>query len=721
MRNFMKDLIYPLVILIVAVVVLFYYFKNATTMENKSSWNYPHTKKVDVTDDYFGVKVADPYRWLEDENSPETKEWIKKQNEVTFSYLSKIPYRTKIKERLEQLWNYERKSTPFVKGNLTFYFYNPGLLNQSILYVQKESEEPRVLIDPNKFSEDGTIALSGIGISQDAKYIAYSISKGGSDWREIMVKDIESGEMLPDTIKWAKFTGISWDKDGFYYSGYTPPAKGKELTMKNEYHKLFYHKLGTPQSEDKVIMENKDDPYRMFYASITDDGRYLIVYEEARNVMGNRIWVKDLKKKSDFVLLNEGFDFEYGVVGNIGTVLYVRTNDNAENYKLMAVDLKNPAKPVWKELLPETENVLLDAVLANNDKMVVKYMKDASDRLYIYNKDGKFIKELTLPTLGSVGGPNAYIDKNYMYYSFTSFLYPSVVYKYDFDNDTSEEIFRPSIDFDFDNYVTEQVFYKSKDGTKIPMFIVHKKDIKLDGNNPAWLYGYGGFNISLKPYFNPARLVLFENGVVFAMANLRGGGEYGRKWHEAGMKLNKQNVFDDFIAAAEYLIDKKYTSPDKLIIHGGSNGGLLVGAVTNQRPDLFAVAIPSVGVMDMLRFHKFTIGWNWVTDYGSSEDSVQFHYLYKYSPLHNIKEGVEYPAVLVTTADHDDRVVPAHSFKYIATLQEKYHGKHPVMIRIETMAGHGAGKPVSKTIEEIADMYAFAFYNVGMKDCCTKK
>ncbi len=716
MKNEIRQLVWSSLLLIVAIVFAFYYFQKQGNMEKQVIWNYPKAKKVDVVDNYFGTKVPDPYRWMEDENSPDVKKWIKEENELTFDYLSKIPYRKKIKKRLEKLWNYERQSVPFTKGDLTFYFYNPGLLNQSILYVQKDVEAPRVLIDPNKFSKDGTIALSGIGISKDGKYIAYSISKGGSDWREIYVKEIETGKMLPDTIKWAKFTGISWGKDGFYYSGYTPPVDGKELTMKNEYHKLFYHKLGTPQSEDVVVMENKEDPYRMFYAYVTDDARFLVITEEARNKMGNRVWIKDLKRNTKPVLLNKTFDYEYSVVGNIGTKLFVKTNDGAENYKLMSVDLRNMNNPVWSEVLPETKNVFLSAEIADRDKLVVKYMVDASDRLYIYDVKGKLIKEIKLPTLGSVGGPNTDPEKSYMYYSFTSFLYPSVIYKYDFNKDTSIEIFRPKIDFDFDDYVTEQVFYKSKDGTKIPMFIVHKKDIKFNGNNPAWLYGYGGFNISLKPYFSPARLVLFENGVVFALANLRGGGEYGRKWHEAGMKLNKQNVFDDFISAGEYLIKKGYTSPQKLIIHGGSNGGLLVGAVTNQRPDLFAVAIPSVGVMDMLRFQKFTIGWNWVTDYGSSDDSTQFEYIYKYSPLHNIREGVEYPAVLVTTADHDDRVVPAHSFKYIATLQEKYKGKNPVLIRIETMAGHGAGKPVSKIIEETADMYAFAFYNVGIKD-----
>ena len=717
MKNEAKNLILSTLFLILALWVGFYFSKKEGVMKEKTNpWNYPETKKVNVVDDYFGTKVSDPYRWLEDDNSPETKKWVKEENKVTFDYLSKIPYRQKIKDRLKDLWNYEKKSVPFTKGNLTFYYYNPGLKNQSILFYYKNNEKPKALIDPNTFSKDGTIALSGIAISNDGKYIAYSISRGGSDWREIAVKEIETGKQLKDTVKWAKFTNIAWYKDGFYYSGYTPPKEGEELTLKNEYHKLYYHKLGTPQSEDKIVMENKKDPYRMFYASVTDDERFLIIYEEARNVMGNRIWIKDLKKNSNPVLLMVSFDFEYSVIGNIGDKLFVRTNKNADNYKLAEVDLSNMAKPVWKDIIPEKENVLLSAEIADNDKLVVKYMVDASDMLYIYGLQGDFIKEIKLPSLGSVGGPNAEKGKNYMYYSFNSFLYPSVIYKYDFEKDTSIEIFRPKIDFDFDDYVTEQVFYKSKDGTKIPMFIVHKKDIKLDGNNPAWLYGYGGFNISLKPYFSPARLVLFENGVVFALANLRGGGEYGKKWHEAGMKLNKQNVFDDFIAAAEYLINKGYTSPKKLIIHGGSNGGLLVGAVTNQRPDLFAVAIPSVGVMDMLRFQKFTIGWNWVTDYGSSDDSTQFEYIYKYSPLHNIKDGVEYPAVLVTTADHDDRVVPAHSFKYIATLQEKYKGKNPVMIRIETMAGHGAGKPVSKIIDEIGDMYAFAFYNVGIKD-----
>ncbi len=717
MKSEMKNLWYSVLLLIVAIIVGFYFAKNNNTMkQTQKKWNYPNPKKVDTIDNYFGTKVPDPYRWMENENDPNLKKWIKEENKLTFDYLSKIPYRNKIKKRLEELINYERKSTPFTKGNLTFYFYNPGTLNQSILYVQEPGKKARKLIDPNTFSKDGTIALSGIGISHNTKYIAYSISVGGSDWRQIIVKEIKTGKNIDDTIHWAKFTGISWFKNGFFYSGYTPPEKGKELSMKNEYHKLFYHKLGTPQSQDKVIMEDKNDPYRMFYADVTYDEKYLIITEEARNTMGNRIWIKDLQKNTNPFLLNQSFDYEYSVIGHIGTKLFIKTNKDAENYKLVIADISNPSNIIWTDLLPEQDDVLLSADIANENNLVVKYMKDASDRLYIYDLSGKKIKEITLPTLGSIGGPNTEYDKDYMYYSFTSFLYPSVIYKYDFKKDTSVEIFRPKINFDFDNYVTEQIFYKSKDGTKIPMFIVHKKGIKLDHNNPAWLYGYGGFNISLKPYFSATRLVLFENGVVFAMANLRGGGEYGRKWHEAGMKLNKQNVFDDFIAAAEYLINKGYTSPKKLIIHGGSNGGLLIGAVTNQRSDLFAVAIPSVGVMDMLRFQKFTIGWNWVTDYGSSDDSTQFAYIYKYSPLYNIHEGINYPAILATTADHDDRVVPAHSFKYIATLQEKYKGPNPVMIRIETMAGHGAGKPISKIIEEVTDMYAFAFYNVGIKD-----
>ena len=684
-------------------------------LENQEKINYPEAKKVDSVDVYFGTKVPAPYRWMEDENSPELKKWIQEENKVTQDYLAKIPYRAKIERRLKELANYPKQSAPFMKDSLLFYYKNTGLQNQSVLCVKIGNQPEKVLLDPNTLSEDGTSALGGIGISKDGKYLAYTVSTGGSDWREIFVKDIASGKMLDDHIRWAKFTSVSWYKDGFFYSGYTPPADDKALTVKNEFHKLYYHRLGTPQSQDSIVMQNKKLPLRMFYGQVTDDEKYLIIYEENEGSMGNKFYVKDLENDSPILPMVDNFNFENGVIGNEGNFLFVRTNKDAENYKIAKIDLTDLQNPVWTDILPNTENVLESAELADG-KLVISYMVDAHNNLAVYDLSGKKIDDIPLPALGSVSGFNGEKNKDYGYFSFNSFTYPSVIYRYSFKDNSLEKVFEPEINFDFTGYETKQVFYSSKDGTKIPMFIVCKKGIKLDGNNPVFLYGYGGFNISLTPRFSVSRLVLLENGFVFAMPNLRGGGEYGKKWHEAGMKLNKQNVFDDFIAAAEYLVKEKYTNPKKIVIHGGSNGGLLVGAVTNQRPDLFAVAIPSVGVMDMLRYQKFTIGWNWITDYGSSDDSVQFNNLIKYSPLHNIREDVNYPAVLVTTADHDDRVVPAHSFKYIATLQEKYKGPNPVLIRIETMAGHGAGKSLDKYIEETADMFAFAFYNIGITD-----
>jgi len=688
-------------------------FTACNNSKNQMKINYPEAKKVDTVDTYFGTKVPDPYRWMENENSSELKEWINAENKITQNYLAQIPYRKKIESRLNQLANYKKQSKPFMKDSLLFYYKNTGLQNQSVLYVKINNQPEKVLLDPNKLSDDGTTALGGIGISKDGKYLAYSISKGGSDWREIFVKNITSGKMLDDHIKWAKFTDISWYGDGFYYSGYTPPEKGKALTVKNEFHKLYYHRLGTPQLQDIIVMQNKKLPLRMFYGQVTDDERYLIIYEENEGSMGNKFYIKDLLADSPIIPLTDNFDYDNSIIGNVGNFLFVRTNKEAENYKLTKIDLTNLKNPVWTDLLPNTDNVLESVTIANRE-LVVSYMVDAHNNLAVYDLNGQKINDIPLPTLGSVSSFSGDKDKDYGYFSFTSFTYPSVVYRYSFNGNALKKVFEPKINFNFDDYETKQVFYTSKDGTKIPMFIVSKKGMKLDGNNPVFLYGYGGLNISLTPSFSASRLVLLENGFVFAMPNLRGGGEYGKKWHEAGMKLNKQNVFDDFIAAAEYLIKQKYTNPKKIVIHGASNGGLLIGAVTNQRPDLFAVAIPSVGVMDMLRYQKFTIGWNWVTDYGSSDDSTQFQNLYKYSPLQNIKENVNYPAVLVTTADHDDRVVPAHSFKYIATLQEKYKGQHPVLIRVETMAGHGAGKSLEKYLEETADMFAFAFYNVGI-------
>ncbi len=689
------------------------FFTSCNDSENPMKLIYPKAKKVDTVDTYFGKKIPDSYRWMENENSPELKEWINAENKITQNYLAQIPYRKKIELRLNQLANYKRQSKPFMKDSLLFYYKNSGLQNQSVLYVKINNQPEKVLLDPNKLSDDGTTALGEIGISKDGKYLAYAISTGGSDWREIFVKDISTGKMLDDHILWAKFTNISWFGDGFYYSGYTPPENGKTLTVKNEFHKLYYHRLGTPQSQDLIVMQNKELPLRMFYGQVTDDERYLIVYEENEGAMGNKFYIKDLLTDSPIIPLTDNFDYDNGIIDNIGNFLFVRTNKEAENYKLIKIDLTDLQSPVWIDLLPNTDNVLKSVTIANGE-LVVSYMVDAHNNLAVYDLYGQKVKDIPLPALGSVSDFSGEIDKDYGYFSFDSFTYPSVVYRYSFKDNVLEKVFEPEIHFNFDDYDTKQVFYTSKDGTKIPMFIVSKKGMKQDGNNPVFLYGYGGFNISLTPGFSASRLVLLENGFVFAMPNLRGGGEYGKKWHEAGMKLNKQNVFDDFIAAAEYLIKEKYTNPKKIVIHGGSNGGLLVGAVTNQRPDLFAVAIPSVGVMDMLRYQKFTIGWNWVTDYGSSDDSIQFQNLYNYSPLHNIKKNVEYPSILVTTADHDDRVVPAHSFKYIATLQEKYKGPNPVLIRIETMAGHGAGKSLEKYIEETADIFAFAFYNVGV-------
>ncbi len=708
----MKKLIYLLVI--ISVISCNSNNEKSNETKNNMKIEYPKTKKVDVVDDYFGTKVPDPYRWLENDTSAETKEWVKAENKVTFDYLSKIPFRDKIKNRLKQIINYPKVSTPFKSGDLYFYYKNTGLQDQSVLYVTKDyNVDGEVILDPNKLSDDGTVALSTMGVSNDGKYLAYAISKAGSDWQEIFVKNIETKEMLKDHLNWVKFSGIAWYKDGFYYSGYDAPVDGKEYSNKNEFHKLYYHKLGTPQSDDKIIMQNKDLPLRMFYASVTDDEKYLLVYEENVGSRGNKIHLKDLENNFDYVELTPNFDYEYSFIGNDGSVLYFVTNDNAPKYKLVKFDLSTMKNLKPQDVIPEGDNVLESVSFVNN-KLVAIYMKDAHNVIDIFDTNGKKINSVDLPTMCTVDNFTGKKDDKIGFYNATSFLFPSTVYKYDFETNKSEVFFKPQVDFADSLYETKQIFYKSKDGTKIPMFITCKKGLKLDGSHPTLLYAYGGFNISLTPSFSSTRLIWLENNGVFAVANLRGGGEYGQKWHEGGMKLNKQNVFDDFISAAEYLISEKYTSNKLLTIQGGSNGGLLIGAVTNQRPDLFAVALPAVGVMDMLRYQKFTIGWNWITDYGSSDDSIQFNNLIKFSPLHNIKENVDYPPVLVTTADHDDRVVPAHSFKYIATLQEKYKGKNPVLIRIETKAGHGGGKPVSKIIDEYADLWSFAFYNMGI-------
>ena len=679
---------------------------------NKQKIDYPDTKKVDQTDVYFGTKIEDPYRWLENDTSKETEDWVIAQNKVTFDYLAKIPFRENIKSRLTDLWNYAKISTPFKKGGYYFYFKNEGLQNQSVMYIQDDLDsEPRVILDPNKFSEDGTVALSGLSISNDGKYIAYSVANAGSDWREIFVKEIETGEILKDNIKWVKFSNIAWYKDGFFYSGYDAPKKGSELSKKNEYHKVYYHKLGDIVDNDKIIFQNKKFPLRNYSADISDDEKYLFIYE-TESTSGNNLFIKNLKENDDFVQLTTNFNYEYRVLDHIGDNLFVLTNYKAPKYKLIKINVNSLDIGNWIDIIPEKKDVLESCDLTGN-KIIATYLQDAHSKLKVYNYDGDYLNDIELPTLGSVYSVNGEINSNEVFYNFSSFTVPNMVFKYDIENNKSEEYFKPKLDFVSSNYETKQVFYESKDGTKIPMFIVHKKGLKLNGKNQTLLYGYGGFNISLKPSFSASRIVWLENGGIYAMANLRGGGEYGENWHRAGMKLNKQNVFDDFISAAEYLIDQKYTSSSKLAINGGSNGGLLIGAVTNQRPELFSVAIPEVGVMDMLRFQKFTIGWAWVSDYGSSKDSVQFVNLYNYSPIHNIKEGLNYPAIMVKTADHDDRVVPAHSFKYIATLQEKYNGKNPVLIRIQTKAGHGAGKPTSIRIQEATDFWSFIFYNMN--------
>jgi prolyl oligopeptidase len=677
---------------------------------------YPVTAKVDTVDDYFGTKVPDPFRWLENDTSAETSAWVEAQNAVTNAYLDAIPYREKIRERLTKIWNYPRYGVPFREGPYYFFFKNDGLQNQSVLYFRKGLDGTiGVLLDPNTLSEDGTIALAGTSVSRDGKYLAYSLARSGSDWNEICVMEIESGKNLPDTLKWVKFSGMSWQGDGFYYSRYDEPVKGKELSNKNEFHKVYFHKVGTDQKEDRLVYENLKFPLRNYGASVTEDERFLILYE-SESTSGTALYYRDLQKKPEmpFKQLAAGFDYEYGVVDNLGDQLLVITNNEAPRKKLVLMDPANPEPKAWKTIIPEREDVLESVTLAG-EFLVSEYMQNAASKAFIYNTSGKFLEEMNLPGIGTLAGFSGKKGDNTAFYGYTSFTFPSTIYKYDVAKNSSEVYNRPEIDFDPEKYEVKQVFYASKDKTTIPMFIVHRKDLKLDGTNPTLLYGYGGFNISLTPNFSLSRLLFLENGGVYAVANLRGGGEYGEDWHKAGTKERKQNVFDDFIAAAEYLIAEKYTSSEKLAIMGGSNGGLLVGACMTQRPELFKVAIPQVGVLDMLRYHKFTIGWAWASDYGTSETKEGFDYLYKYSPLHNLRDSVQYPATLAFTADHDDRVVPAHTFKFMAALQEKQTGDNPVLVRIETKAGHGAGKPTAKQIDETTDLWSFVFFNLGMK------
>ena len=679
----------------------------------QSSFTYPETAKGDVVDDYHGTEVADPYRWLEDDMSEETAAWVEAQNKVTFAYLDQIPFRSALKDRMTEIWNYPKMGAPDKEGDNYFYSYNSGLQNQSIIYIKKDLEdEGEIFLDPNAFSDDGTIALSAWSVSKDGKYAAYGISKGGSDWKEFYIRDIESRKDLDDHIEWIKFSGISWLKDGFFYSRYDEPAEGDALKAENKNSKVFYHKVGTTQSEDVLIHKDDNNPDWGFSLDVSEDERYMIL-SVTESTSGNAFaFSKAGIQNPKFTWLDKDFDNDYYVIGNEGSRLFVLTNLDAPLYKLIGIDLNNPSRENWVDILPEHQENVLESASLTGGKIIATYLKDAYNVATVFELDGEKLHDVSLPGIGSLGGLSGKKKENTAFFSFSSFNYPSSIFKYDIAANQSEVYFTPEVDFDGESYETKQVFYSSKDGTKVPMFIVHKKGLELDGTNPTLLYGYGGFNVTMSPSFSTTRAVWLEQGGVFALANLRGGGEYGEEWHLAGTVLQKQNVFDDFISAAEYLIENNYTSNKRLACYGGSNGGLLIGAVINQRPELFAAAIPMVGVMDMLRFHKFTIGRYWTVDYGSSEDPEEFKYLLGYSPLHNISADKNYPAVLVTTGDHDDRVVPAHSFKYIATLQEKNSGNNPVMIRINTDAGHGAGKPTAKVIEEYSDVWSFIYHNM---------
>ncbi|NGZ90235.1 prolyl oligopeptidase family serine peptidase [Psychroflexus maritimus] len=683
-----------------------------------SSIQYPETRKDDTKDTYFDREINDPYRWLEDDRSEETEAWVKAQNEVTFGYLKEIPYRKSIEERLTEIWNYEKIGAPFVRGDYTYFYKNDGLQNQSVMYRYKTSEDPEnaeVFLDPNQFSEEGTTSLAGASFTEDGEILAYSISEGGSDWRKIILLNTETKEQIEDTLVDVKFSGVSWYKNqGFYYSSYDKP-EGSELSAKTDQHKLYYHKLGTPQTEDQVVFGGtEEEKHRYVGGYVTEDDRYLVISASVAT-SGNRLFIKDLEKDGDLISVIDHYDNDVSVIENEGSKLFMVTNLNAPNKRVVTVDAKNPTPDNWEDFIPETENVLSPST--GGGYFFASYMVDAITQVKQYDYQGELVRAIELPGVGTASGFGAKKEEDHLYYSFTNYTTPGSIYKYAIEEGKSELYVSPEIDFNPEDFESKQVFYTSKDGTKVPMIITHKKGIELNGNNPTMLYGYGGFNIPLTPSFSTANTVWLENGGVYAVANLRGGGEYGKEWHKAGTKLQKQNVFDDFIAAAEFLIEENYTSSKKLAIRGGSNGGLLVGACMTQRPDLFQVALPAVGVLDMLRYHTFTSGAGWAYDYGTSEDNQEmFEYLLGYSPLHNVEEGEKYPATLVTTGDHDDRVVPAHSFKFAAELQSKQSGNNPTLIRIETDAGHGAGKPTSKIIEEYADIFAFTFYNMGVKE-----
>ena len=664
-----------------------------------------------VIDDYHGTEISDPFRWLEDDNSEETMDWVKRQNDVTFGYLDKIPFREELKQRLEKIWDYEKYSSPFKEGDKYYYFKNDGLQNQSVLYVTDDiNSDGEVFLDPNTFSDDGTVALSGLSFNKEGSYLTYMVSEGGSDWNTAYVMKTENKELLSDKIEWIKFSGLSWSEDGFFYSRFPEPEDGDELSGTNEYHQLWYHKVGTSQSEDRKVYEDLENPQRNVYATTSDDERFLLI-SMAESTSGNELAVVDLTKRDwTPIKVKEGFDSDILFIDNNGDKLICQTNIDAPKNRIIAIDTKDPDQNNWEEIIPESEDALRGVSIMGK-KMWVNYIHDASSQIKVYDLDGVFIQDFELPGIGTVGGVSGKKDDDTGFFTFTSYTVPSTIYALN-AKEMSYQVFRqPKVDFKADQFETKQVWYTSKDGTKVPMFLTMQKGTKLDGQNPTLLYGYGGFDIPILPGFSLTRLPLLENGGIYAVANIRGGGEFGKEWHKAGTKERKQNVFDDFIAAAEFLIAENYTSSEKLAIEGGSNGGLLVGACMTQRPDLFAVAYPRVGVLDMLRYHEFTIGWAWAADYGRSDDPEAFEYLIKYSPLHNVKDAA-YPATMVMTADHDDRVVPAHSFKFAAELQNHHNGASPVLIRIETSAGHGAGKPTSKQIEEAADALAFMFYNM---------
>ena len=710
----MNKLMFP----IITALVLVGCNNSNISINQTNSVTYPNTKKVDTVTNYFGTQVKDPYRWLEDDMSQQTAQWVEKQNKTTFDYLDNIPFREALKQRLTKLWNYEKVGAPFKEGEYSYFYKNDGLQNQYVIYRYKTGQDPQsaeVFLDPNTFTEDGTISLGGLSFSENGSLAAYSISEGGSDWRKVLVMNTQTRQIIEDTIVDVKFSGISWLKnDGFYYSSYDKP-KGSELSAKTDQHKLYYHKLGSSQKEDRLIFGGTPkQKHRYVGGRTTEDNRYLIVSASV-STSGNKLFIKDLSDpKSPFITIQRDTDSDTAVIENVGSTLYLVTNRNAPNKKVVTVDASSPGPENWKDLIEQTQNVLRAST--GGGYIFANYMEDAVSAIKQYTYQGALVREIALPGVGSAGGFGAKKQETNLYYSFTNYLTPGSIYSFDIATGVSKLYKKPNIDFNSQEYQSKQIFYTSKDGTQVPMIITHKKGMVLDGTNPTILYGYGGFNISLTPSFSITNAVWMEQGGVYAVANLRGGGEYGKKWHDAGTKLQKQNVFDDFIGAAEYLISEKYTSSDYLAIRGGSNGGLLVGATMTQRPELIKVALPAVGVLDMLRYHTFTAGAGWAYDYGTSQDSKEmFEYLKAYSPVHNVTPGTKYPATMVTTGDHDDRVVPAHSFKFAAQLQEKQGGKAPVLIRIETDAGHGAGTPVSKTIAQYADIYGFTLYNMGYK------